>query len=132
LPYKNGLKLLRYWFWLFIIWKNEQKNLYDILGHCITDGRECALSLRPIKGAGFCTTSLTKVDNYSAKISFRGMCTVQKSIRATFGYFDVFLYETFSFIFCLGLDFFKWKKEQIIVIWTTLIQSLLFILYRLY
>ena len=23
--YKNGLKLLRYWFWLFITWKNEQK-----------------------------------------------------------------------------------------------------------
>ena len=23
--YKNGLKLFRYWFWLFITWKNEQK-----------------------------------------------------------------------------------------------------------
>ena len=23
--YKNGLKLLRYWIWLFITWKNEQK-----------------------------------------------------------------------------------------------------------
>ena len=79
-------------------------------GHCTTDGREYALSLRPIKGAGFWKTSLTKVDNYYAKISFRGMCTVQKSIWATFRYFDVFLYETFSFIFCLGLDFFKWKK----------------------
>ena len=28
---KNGLKLLWNWFWLFITWKNEQKNLYVIL-----------------------------------------------------------------------------------------------------
>ena len=69
--YKNGLKLLRNWLWLKITWKNEQKILiwhFGIcLGQCRTDGREYALNLRPITGAGFWKTSLTKVDNYHAK-----------------------------------------------------------------
>ena len=34
---------------------------------CRADGREYALSLCPITGAGFWKTSLTKVDNYHAK-----------------------------------------------------------------
>ena len=42
-------------------------------------------------------------NNYYATISFRGMCTVQEMM--TFQYFDIFLYETFSLIFGLGLDF---------------------------
>ena len=56
-------------------------------GHCTTDGRVYALSLHPIKGAGFWKMSLTKVYNYYAKISFRGMCTVQKSKPLVCGLF---------------------------------------------
>ena len=69
--YKNGLKLLWNWLRLKITWKNEQKILiwhFGIcLGQCRTDGREYALNLRPITGAGFWKMSLTKVDNYHAK-----------------------------------------------------------------
>ena len=42
-------------------------------------------------------------NNYYAKNSFRGICTVQKNILMTFWYFYVFLYEIFSLIFVLGL-----------------------------
>ena len=61
--------------------------------------REYALSLRPIKGAGFWKKKpLTKVmeifNNYCVKICFRGMCSVHcaKNIRITFQYFDIFLH----------------------------------------
>ena len=54
---KMASKLLLNWFWLFITWKAKQKILlwhFGIcLGQCRTDGREYAISLRPITGAGF-------------------------------------------------------------------------------
>ena len=54
---KMASKLLLNWFWLFITWKIKQKILlwhFGIcLGQCRTDGREYAISLRPITGAGF-------------------------------------------------------------------------------
>ena len=53
---------------------------------------------------------------------------MQKSIRATFRYFDVFLYETFSFIFCLGLDFFKHMNNSYSVFIIHTLQAVLEIL----
>ena len=60
-------------------------------GHCTTDRREYTLSLGPIKGAGFrkkiasyseylnFNTKVMEIfDNYYARISIRGMCTVKK------------------------------------------------------
>ena len=56
-------------------------------------------------------------NNYYAKNSFRGMCTVQKNIWMTFRYFYVFLYETVSFIFAMGLILVPlsvfWKKTSL-------------------
>ena len=109
--YKIGLKFLRNRFWLNITWKNEQKILirqFSICpGQCTSGRREYELSLCPIKEGGFWKKSLTKVmeifNNYYAEDSSRGMCTVQKNILMTFQYFYVFLYETFSSIFVLGL-----------------------------
>ena len=69
---KMASKLLLNWFWLFITWKSKQKILlwhFGIcLGQCRTDGREYAISLRPITGAGFWKKkSLSKVMEISNK-----------------------------------------------------------------
>ena len=61
------------------------------VGHCTTDRREYTLSLGPIEGAGFrkkiasyleylnFNTKVMEIfDNYYARISIRGMCTVKK------------------------------------------------------
>ena len=99
-------------------------------GHCTTDGREYALSLRPIKGAGFWKMSLTKVDNYYAKISFRGMCTVQHlgdiSVLLRFPIWDIF------FHFLSWVTFFQMKKGANHCHMNNSFQSLLVTLYRLY
>ena len=111
--YKNGLKLLGNQLWLYITWRNEQKILLQHFGicqgQCTTDGREYALSLCPIKGAGFWKKIFNKSDGDFQQLlcqnQFQRDVYCARNIRMTFQYFDIFLYETFSFIFGLGFDF---------------------------
>ena len=97
---KMASKLLLNWFWPFITWKSKQKILlwhFGIcLGQCRTDGREYAISLRPITGAGFWKKKIfIKSDGDFQQI----LC---KKILMTFWYFYVFRYKTVSFISVLG------------------------------
>ena len=88
--YKIGLKFLWNRFWLYITWKKNRKYWYDILVSAQDNAHLIGKS-----------TSLVMeiFNNYYAKNSFRGMCTVQKISVWHFSFLTV------SFIFVLGFDF---------------------------
>ena len=86
--------------------QNMKKWTKKFIWHCIDTAQlmgEYALSLRPIKGAGFWKKKWWRFPTITIPKSVSEGCA--KNLRMTFQYSDIFLYETFSFIFGLGFDF---------------------------